>query len=82
MPFSLVGSVECMYTEKRMSSVGRECLSGFGGLCVFKRGQFCAKDAIPESARDAETVLVISEMVLQMIFLEVAIICGETVFCQ
>lgn len=32
--------------------------------------QLCTEDSVPEATRDAETVLIIHEMVLEMVFLQ------------
>jgi uncharacterized protein (DUF983 family) len=47
------------------------------GLCCLdrlERHEFCAEDLVPEPAGDAEAVFVICEMVLEVVFLELAVV--------
>ena len=41
------------------------------------RRELGAEDAVPEAAGDAEAVLVVGKVVLQVVFLELAVVRGE-----
>ena len=56
----------------------RACLGRLDHLRLRWRRQLGAEDAVPEAAGDAETVLVVGEVVLQVILLEFAPVGWET----
>jgi hypothetical protein len=47
-------------------------LGRLDNLCLRRRWQLGAEDAVPETAGDAEAVFVVGEMVLEVVFLEFA----------
>lgn len=49
-------------------------------LSLRGRRQFGAKDTIPEATGDAETVLVVGEVVLEVVFFEFAPVSREAVW--
>lgn len=45
-----------------------------GGLCGFWRCKLGAKDCVPKATRDAETVLVVCVVVLEVVLLELFVV--------
>lgn len=58
----------------------RQCLVGLDDLGR-AHVEFCAKDPIPEAACYTEAVLVVSEMVLEMVLLELLVVRREPCAC-
>jgi len=40
-----------------------------------------AKDPVPEPTRDSESILIVCKVVLEMVLLELLVVCGEPELC-
>ena len=68
-------------TSKKKGRIGRqkrqerksEYITGLGGFCGLWRSELGAEYLVPEAACDAETVGVVGVVVLEVVFLELAV---------
>lgn len=74
--------VSCRYACKSVRPVlmysGPSILRGLQNFRHRRRRQLRAKDSVPEATCDAESVFVVHEMVLEVVFLQVAVVRRET----
>lgn len=67
-----------MLVSKKEENQGQSCCKqqGSSGLCSLRRHrrQLRAEDAVPEPAGDTESIFVVGKVVLEVIFLKLAVV--------